>query len=133
MEEKEKHMKKTMRLLLFSVLILSLTVGCNGEKESDANEGQVDTPTEEVVTEGTALTTSTGEAAPDYSETLITDVLLLGGGGAGITSTLTSSENGKKVILTEKIGFLGGATIISGGILPAANTKQQQEVGIDRG
>ena len=30
----------------------------------------------------------------------------------------------------EKIGYLGGATIISGGIVPAANTTQQKEAGI---
>lgn len=55
---------------------------------------------------------------------------MLGGGGAGITSALTASEHGKKVILAEKIGYLGGATIISGGIVPAANTTHQQAAGI---
>ena len=42
------------------------------------------------------LLTSNGDAAPAYQETLKTEVLVLGGGGAGITSALTASENGKK-------------------------------------
>ncbi|SFN80628.1 FAD-dependent oxidoreductase [Proteiniclasticum ruminis] len=117
-------MKKTITRLIAISLILGMFSGCSkeGAEETPVVEspGQVEQK----------LKTSTGEDAPDYSETLTTDVLVLGGGGAGITSALTASENGSKVILVEKIAYLGGATIISGGIVPAAGTKQQKEAGI---
>lgn len=116
-------MKRIIALILTLVLVSSLMVACTSPKDKDSTQKG-----EEV--ESSEIKTSAGEDAPEYSETLETEVLVLGGGGAGITSALTASENGSKVILTEKIGYLGGATIISGGIVPAANTRQQQEAGI---
>lgn len=121
-------MKKKIAMLLALAMILSTFVGCSKEEEKTPDP---ETPVAETpVAETPKLTTSAGEPAPNYSEELTTDVLVLGGGGAGITSALTASENGAKVILVEKIAYLGGATIISGGIVPAAGTKQQQDAGI---
>lgn len=117
-------MKRKIAALIAISLILGITAGCS--KDGAEETPVVESPTGEVV----KLLTSSGEEAPDYSETLTTDVLVLGGGGAGITSALTASENGSKVILVEKIAYLGGATIISGGIVPAAGTKQQADAGI---
>lgn len=118
-------MKKAIALILSLGLILGLMSGCAPQTDegSTPDSGKQESETSEI-------TISTGEAAPKYSETITTDVLVLGGGGAGITSALTASENGSKVILTEKLAYLGGATIISGGIVPAADTVQQQEAGI---
>lgn len=122
-------MRRRLSLLISMMLIVSLISGCSLEKnEEPANEEPIKETTENQ--EESDIKISTGEDAPEYSETLTTDVLVLGGGGAGITSALTASENGSKVILTEKIGYLGGATIISGGIVPAAGTSQQEAAGI---
>lgn len=60
-----------------------------------------------------------------------TQVLVIGGGGAGISAAIAAAEQGAQVLLIEKLGYLGGATIISGGKIPAANSKQQQEKGIE--
>lgn len=60
-----------------------------------------------------------------------TQVLVIGGGGAGISAAIAAAEQGAQVLLLEKLGYLGGATIISGGKIPAANSKQQQEKGIE--
>lgn len=117
-------MKRKIAALIALSLVLGATAGCS--KDGAEETPVAESPAGEVV----KLLTSSGEEAPDYSETLTTDVLVLGGGGAGITSTLTASENGSKVILVEKIAYLGGATIISGGIVPAAGTKQQADAGI---
>lgn len=136
-----------MKKILSSILILGLLAGCGIQNETttaqttgaSVSQGTSSTTAQTSATETGASTgtsaaneirTSSGEAAPAYRETLETEVLVLGGGGAGITSALTASENGKKVILAEKIGYLGGATIISGGIIPAANTSHQQAAGI---
>jgi len=122
-------MKRRISLVISLLLLLSIASGCSTEKnEEPINEDPVVENTGDQ--QKSDIKISTGENAPEYSETLTTDVLVLGGGGAGITSALTASENGSKVILTEKIGYLGGATIISGGIVPAAGTAQQEEAGI---
>lgn len=132
-----------MKKIISSLLILGFLSGCGMENGTTTTQStnSTNSTTTEVTSAGpgtqstnsaaeTSVTTSTGEAAPAYTDTVETDVLVLGGGGAGITSALTASENGKKVILSEKIGYLGGATLISGGIIPAANTTHQEEAGI---
>lgn len=54
-----------------------------------------------------------------------TDVLVVGGGGAGICAALSAAEKGAKVILCEKTSVLGGATTLSSGKIPAVGTNQQ--------
>lgn len=65
------------------------------------------------------------------AETLECDVVVVGGGGAGISAAISAAEHGAKVLLIEKQGYLGGATMMSGGIVPAVGTKQQIEAGIE--
>ncbi len=62
---------------------------------------------------------------------LLTDVVVVGGGGAGITAALSAAEEGAAVVLLEKMSYMGGATLMSGGIVPAVGTRQQQEAGIE--
>lgn len=64
-------------------------------------------------------------------EQLTTDVIVVGGGGAGICAALSAAENGAQVILAEKLSQLGGATALSGGAIPVVGTKQQVEAGVD--
>ncbi len=64
-------------------------------------------------------------------EQLSTDVLVVGGGGAGICAAISAAENGAQVILTEKLSQLGGATILSGGAIPVVGTNQQVEAGVE--
>lgn len=54
------------------------------------------------------------------------DVLVIGGGGAGITAALSASEQGATVVICEKSGMLGGATILSSGKIPAVGTAQAE-------
>ena len=65
------------------------------------------------------------------AENMETDVLVIGGGGAGISAAIAAAEQGAQVLLIEKVGYLGGATIISGGKIPAANSRQQAAAGIE--
>lgn len=64
-------------------------------------------------------------------EQLSTDVLVVGGGGAGICAAISAAENGAQVILAEKLSQLGGATILSGGAIPVVGTKQQTEAEVE--
>lgn len=69
----------------------------------------------------------TGAAA----QTMETDVVVVGGGGAGMSAAIAAAQKGANVILLEKVGYLGGATLMSGGLIPAVGTQQQLEAGID--
>ncbi len=60
-----------------------------------------------------------------------TDVVIVGSGGAGMTAALFAAENGANVVLLEKTGYMGGATLMSAGIIPATGTKQQKDAKID--
>ncbi|GHT91094.1 flavocytochrome c [Spirochaetia bacterium] len=58
-------------------------------------------------------------------ETLSADVVIVGGGGAGLSASVAAVNAGATVILIEKQGFLGGNSIVSGGIINAANPEMQ--------
>ena len=54
------------------------------------------------------------EEIPVLQSTTV-DVLVVGGGGAGLSAALSAAQNGANVILVEKTGALGGNTFICGG------------------
>lgn len=70
-----------------------------------------------------------GFAFPVHAETA--DVVVVGGGGAGLVAALEAANHGAEVILLEKLAFLGGETLISGGAFQAAGTSYQEEQGIE--
>lgn len=57
------------------------------------------------------------------------DVLVVGGGGAGICAALAAAEQGARVAIVEKMGYFGGASAMSSGKIPAVGTRLQQERG----
>lgn len=57
-----------------------------------------------------------------------TDVVIIGGGGAGLSAAVSAAQNGAKVILIEKTGMLGGNTIRSGGPYNAVDQERQQKL-----
>ena len=59
------------------------------------------------------------------------DVIVVGGGGAGMAAAITAADAGARVLLTESEGALGGSTALSGGVFYAAGTIVQQELGIE--
>lgn len=67
----------------------------------------------------------------DTGETIeaqTTDVIIIGGGGAGLAAAVSAHENGAQVILVEKMPRLGGNTIISGAAYNAADPDRQQNI-----
>ena len=60
-----------------------------------------------------------------------TDIVVIGGGGAGLSAAIEASNNGVDVILVEKNAILGGNTAYATGGLNAAETKFQKENGIE--
>lgn len=60
-----------------------------------------------------------------------TDVLVVGGGGSGITAAIFARKNGAKVMLLEKYHELRGSTGLSIGSITATGTTLQRKAGID--
>ncbi len=54
-----------------------------------------------------------------------TDVLIIGGGGAGLSAAASAIQEGKKVILVEKFPMIGGNTARTGGPMNAAHPEWQ--------
>lgn len=59
-----------------------------------------------------------------------TDVVVIGGGAAGIAAALRADELGLKVTLIEKQAFIGGAISISGGNQVVIGSKLQKQLGV---
>ena len=55
-----------------------------------------------------------------------TDIVIIGSGGAGLSSAITATEKGAKVIVLEKMAYFGGNSNRSEGEMNAAGTKQQK-------
>lgn len=58
------------------------------------------------------------------------DVVIVGAGGAGLSAAITAHDLGKKVIVLEKMPFVGGNTNRAAGGLNAAESKPQAKLGI---
>ncbi len=63
-------------------------------------------------------------------KTLTTDMVVVGGGGSGMSATIRGRMNGLNVILVEKMPYIGGAAAISGGQVVAQGSKLQKEFGV---
>ncbi|MBP2112476.1 FAD-dependent oxidoreductase [Paenibacillus silagei] len=63
-------------------------------------------------------------------EDLTTDVVVIGGGAAGMSASLRTDELGLKTILLEKMTYIGGAISISGGNQVVGLSKLQQDAGV---
>lgn len=61
--------------------------------------------------------------------TLSTDVVVVGAGGAGASAAVAAAEGGAKVIVLEKAGQPGGATLMSSGLF-ASDSKLQAQAGL---
>lgn len=57
-----------------------------------------------------------------YAQNVKTDVVVIGSGGAGLSSAVTLHDLGDKVIVLEKMGIIGGNTNRAEGGINAAET-----------
>lgn len=60
-----------------------------------------------------------------------TDVVVIGGGGAGLAAAVSAHQNGAKVIVIEKMPRVGGNTLIAGSAYNSADPKRQKPLGIE--
>lgn len=59
------------------------------------------------------------------------DVVVAGAGGGGLVAALSAAQKGLQVALFEKTDHILGNTAASAGMIPAAGTRFQKELGID--
>jgi fumarate reductase flavoprotein subunit len=65
------------------------------------------------------------------AKTVKVDVVVIGGGNAGLAAATEASAAGAKVIVLEKMALLGGNSIRSGGAYNAADPARQSKQGIE--
>ncbi|MNW44728.1 Fumarate reductase flavoprotein subunit precursor [compost metagenome] len=71
------------------------------------------------------------ESSTNKALVMEADVVVIGGGGAGLTAAIEAHDAGAKVIVIEKMPFVGGNTVRSKGGLNAAETSVQKKLGIN--
>lgn len=64
-------------------------------------------------------------------QTVTTDVLIVGSGAAGTAAAIEARRSGASVLVIEKMGSLGGSSIISRGALAVPRSPMQRAMGID--
>lgn len=72
-----------------------------------------------------------GKIGKKSEKELTTDILVIGGGGTGLSAAASAKENGASVIVLEKLANVGGSTALSGGGISATGTRFQKELGIE--
>ncbi|ABW17744.1 flavocytochrome c [Alkaliphilus oremlandii] len=103
-----KNMKRVSIALLAIILSLS-AVGCGDKNMEGVNTGKANKAGQEEV----------------Y------DVVVIGAGGAGLSAAIEIKGAGASVVVLEKMAFIGGNTLISGGELNAPETWIQEKLGIE--
>ncbi len=75
-------------------------------------------------------TVKAGADAERTAESLSADLVIIGGGAAGMTACMRAEELGMSVILVEKMPFMGGAISISGGNQVVMGSDLQKNAGV---
>lgn len=74
----------------------------------------------------------TEKPAPGAAE-YTADVIVIGAGGAGLAAAQSANELGASVIVLEKEGYVGGNTMVSGGIFNCPDPELQSKVQMTEG
>ncbi len=90
--------------------VMNAVADCLTQAGADMDAWKKELPKEELPSEYTA------------------DVIIVGGGGAGLAAAVSAASEGASVIVLEKSGFLGGNSIVSGGIYNAPDREEQDDV-----
>ncbi|MCR4434749.1 MAG: flavocytochrome c [Clostridiales bacterium] len=104
--------RKAVLLLISLVLVASMLAACAPQGQ-DTSKGQ-----------------ETSQPAPQPAEQTA-DVVVVGGGGAGLSAAIEAAGAGASVILLEKMQAVGGSTANAGGIIYGAETPDQKRAGIN--
>lgn len=70
------------------------------------------------------------KTAAGQTQNLKTDLVIIGGGGSGLTAAVRSAELGTKTVVLEKMQVLGGAAGICGGQIAVQGAQIQKDLGV---
>lgn len=63
-------------------------------------------------------------------EMLSADIVVVGAGGTGMAAAASAAENGAKVLVLEKLPYIGGSSAFSGGSIAGGSTEHQKAAGV---
>jgi len=107
------------------------TVGVDGVTGATISSTALKNAVKDCLTQAGLTAASFTAAAPeekDVKSSYTADVIIVGGGGAGLSAATAASKEGASVIVVEKTGFLGGNSIVAGGIYNCADPDLQASV-----
>ena len=114
--------------------VAAQTAGIDGIAGATVSSGAFAAALKDALTQagaGEAFFAAPEAAAEKEEEALECDVVVVGGGAAGLTAGLTAVQAGKRVILVEKMGVVGGASAMAGGGTMATGSLWQKEDGYE--
>ncbi len=110
----------SLALVLVLALMMTLVVGCNQQPAPPSDPDPVDEPDTDIE-----------DDVDEPDDAMNTDIIVIGGGGAGLAAAVEAKDAGKDVILIEKMPYVGGNTLRATGGLNAAGTSSQEALGIE--
>ena len=127
-----KSGRKLMAAGLAAAMVLSMAA-CGGKAADATTAAQTEAETTtEAPKETTAPETTAAEAEAPKEENIQADIVVIGGGGAGMTAAIQAVQDGATdVVIVEKMPITGGNTTRSTGGLNAAATTYQKTDGIE--
>lgn len=130
-------MKKKLSSVLALVLSATLVIaGCGtgnsneGSSNDSGNSNVKNTVNEQTETDSTSGASQASYTPIDQLKEQY-DVIIVGAGGAGMTTALEAKANGMNPVIFEKMPVAGGNTLKASSGMNASETKFQKEQGIE--
>lgn len=133
LEQQESNFaKKAIKTIINDIIATQSTDVDSVSGATYTSEGVKEAAQAAVIAAGITLQAKT----PAKQEAVVmkdtsTDIVVVGGGGAGLTSAIAAREKGANVILLEKMPILGGNTNYATGGINAANSALQKKLKIE--
>ena len=116
-----------------ALMVEHQTVGVDAISGASVTSAAIKTAVRDCLTQAGASETDFAAAAPcifPAEAEYTADIVIVGGGAAGLTAANTALDAGKTVLLVEKMGITGGSTVTSGGNIFGAGTTAQKASGV---
>lgn len=127
LENKESKMAKKVFQFISEKVIKTNSLSVDSVTGATRSSKDIKAAMADAVNKAGITLVATTASQNTHIEDLSTDIVVIGGGGAGLTASIEAKEKGANVILVEKLPILGGNTKFATGGLNASGTKFQEE------